>query len=353
MNEIEDSDPFYSPSESAESSEVLSDSTVTPVGSYIRVGTENFVSKAKKQRSERIKTIPNDESDIDISEQSKKSSETSLRDTITRDLELLKKQEKKNDKKEDTEEDKEEENKDEKLVPLPTPKKYKSKPKEEESTNEKTKNQKEEIPETSTGSSQTENTEETAAIRAVVTKKKSKKRISKKSYCLTPERVRRPKQRSVAFSPEKPLDILLSPRKLPPGSLKPKKGILKKSISSDFKRQRPKVYLSSRIKSWKLGATKFNVVSKNGLTFVKNPVYNPRDVELRELLEEIYRIHVANGEKAILDVSVRELTSVPSIILKSTYLNVLNLYMNQIQHLPSEIGNETTFLFTFQISTKR
>lgn len=196
-------------------------------------------------------------------------------------------------------------------------------------------------------------TEKEGKIRDSVSspRKKVKRRNSSQKTLvqLTPERIPRPGKKTVAFSTQKPIDILTLPIKsIPKPTAKPKKGILKKSHSLSINpKKRPTVYESERSACWKLGFTQFSMVVKNGITVVKNPLYNSKEVQLRETLEEIYRIHVETGNKAILDLSAKELKHIPPIVLKQQYLNVLNLYMNQFRHLPSDIGKFFQFLILF------
>ena len=100
--------------------------------------------------------------------------------------------------------------------------------------------------------------------------------------------------------------------------------------------------------TWHLRETQFQQETRNGISTVHNPLYNPQLVQLREHLDDL-RIKSARpgAEPALLDLSNKELTALPTIICKHSYLTVLNLYMNQIRSLPIEIGNPSPFSLLF------
>lgn len=136
---------------------------------------------------------------------------------------------------------------------------------------------------------------------------------------------------------------------VPSGAKQHKKKKSKKSKSKKSKSRKPvpaQVSSAATVtrddspsKKWNAGGTQFNKRVKNGISTVANPLYDPRLVELRNHIEQIKeKWKLAKGEKAILDLSRKELTSVPQIVCKQEFLNVLNLYMNQIKFLPHEIG---------------
>ena len=90
-----------------------------------------------------------------------------------------------------------------------------------------------------------------------------------------------------------------------------------------------------RRKGSQLKSANNNVISR-----VENPLYNPMlsslKIQLNTLKSEA-QLHPNNP--SVLDLSNRELSSIPLIVCKQNYLTVLNLYSNQLKSIPAEIGN--------------
>ena len=157
------------------------------------------------------------------------------------------------------------------------------------------------------------------------------------------------KLNKVGFSTEKPVDILAMIPPSPGGKIivkntlsGPPKGILKKSGTRENQSiSKPKRLKKRANWNWKLKQTKFPTKTISGVTYVKNPYYNIKEVELREFLDNLMKNSLERGSpdaSFVLDLSSRELTYLPAIVSKQTYLTVLNLYMNQLKYLPFDIG---------------
>lgn len=154
-------------------------------------------------------------------------------------------------------------------------------------------------------------------------------------------------------APAKPLKSILKKSSYAEEPRRVKKANRKKNVSLNLKED-PKVSEGKKKKSkkgdneekknrpstnWQLRETTFTSQVQNGIETFKNPLYDPQLVALRLQLDGMkQKAAKVNSEPAVLDMSGRELTSLPPIICKHTYLTVINLYMNQIRSLPPEIG---------------
>ena len=152
------------------------------------------------------------------------------------------------------------------------------------------------------------------------------------------EKERQPINKKLQFSSEKPTDINAILEKNATKKLrkrrKPKTplGILKKSGISP---KRVDNLIDRKKLFWKEGLTKFQTKTISGITYVKNPVFNIYDVQLREF---IVNTQHSFPNSTTLDLTHREFAYLPSIVPKLSYLTVLNLYSNHLKFLPADIG---------------
>merc|ERR1712137_1024582 len=296
-------------------------------------GADHFVKKKKKQRSARIHHELDSDSDMDDSHAH------SLRDAITRDVETARKKPSADSLPSTVGEDGSTTPKSGSTTP--------TRPVSPASTDRASPDDSEES-EASVSSPRLKldvdlGPEDSEASSSRPGSARARPRRSKTHGPIEPERVKLVKH-SVSFAEEllEPVTLHKPQLKAPP----PKKSILKKASGlGQTKKKRPKIFLTDQpMVHWRLGVTEFESTVKNGITTVINPLFNPKDVELRYYLEELQRVHMETKERAVLDLSSRDLSNIPPIVMKQKYLNVLNLYMNQFQRLPSDIGTLTNLV---------
>ena len=165
--------------------------------------------------------------------------------------------------------------------------------------------------------------------------------------------------KKVENKPQKPLKSILKKSSYAEEPRRTKKAHKKKNVSlnlkteeSTTKKSKKKTKETSKKNrpsaNWQLNETQFASQVQNGIETVQNPLYDPKLVALRLQLDLMkVRSSKPGAEPAVLDLSGKELTSLPAIICKHDYLSVLNLYMNQIRTLPPEIG----LFFIFSCNT--